>query len=128
MHRHRIALTLLLLVVSGAHGGAALQNGRARVIEIRAERFEFWPSAVRVNEGEQVELRITSDDTLHGFRIVGGGVSVLVPKRGKGYASVRFTGVRVGRFTFECARMCGAGHHFMRGVLIVSPIRPAGGS
>jgi heme/copper-type cytochrome/quinol oxidase subunit 2 len=24
-----------------------------------------------------------------------------------------------GRYTFECSRMCGAGHDFMRGVVLV---------
>jgi heme/copper-type cytochrome/quinol oxidase subunit 2 len=87
-------------------------------------RFEFWPSEITVAEGEEVELRIRSDDTMHGFRIVGAGTNVLVPKRGKGYAVARFTGRPPGRYTFECNRMCGAGHNFMRGVLVV---RPGGG-
>jgi heme/copper-type cytochrome/quinol oxidase subunit 2 len=117
-----LAILLLTLVTGSAPGAApAAQNDAVRVIEISAERFEFWPSQIVINEGEQVEFRVTSDDTMHGFRIVGGGVSLLVPKRGKGYASARFTGTRPGRYTFECARMCGAGHHFMRGELIVRP-------
>ena len=95
------------------------QVGPVRTIEISAERFEFWPSEVTVNEGEQVEIRIRSEDTMHGFRLIGGGVNVLIPKRGKGYAVARFTGTKPGRYTFECSRMCGAGHNFMRGVLIV---------
>ena len=89
------------------------------VVDIKAERFEFWPSEIVVDEGESVELRITSDDTLHGFRLVGAGTNVAVPKRGKGRATVRFTGTTPGRYTFECSRLCGAGHNFMRGVLIV---------
>ena len=32
---------------------------------------------------------------------------------------VRFTGTTEGRFKFECNRMCGAGHHFMRGEIVV---------
>ena len=44
-----------------------------RVIEITAERFAFWPSEITIADGEEVELRIKSDDTTHGFRIVGTG-------------------------------------------------------
>jgi heme/copper-type cytochrome/quinol oxidase subunit 2 len=32
---------------------------------------------------------------------------------------VSFKGEQPGRFTFECNRMCGAGHHFMRGEIVV---------
>jgi len=95
------------------------QGGKPRVIEITAERFEFWPSEITVAEGEEVELHIRSYDTLHGFRIVETGTNLVVPKRGKGYAVTRFSGTRPGRYTFECSRMCGAGHNFMRGTLVV---------
>ena len=37
-----------------------------------------------------------------------------------------FTRARPGRYAFECTRMCGAGHHFMRGELIVRD--PSAGS
>jgi cytochrome c oxidase subunit 2 len=73
-----------------------------------------------------VELRIRSDDTMHGFRIVGAGVSVLVPKRGKGEAVVPFTAAQPGRYTIECSRMCGAGHNFMRATLVVEPAAAGG--
>jgi cytochrome c oxidase subunit 2 len=120
------AIVLLAALMSISPGAAFAPQGAApRVIEISAERFEFWPSEVTVDEGEQVELRIRSDDTMHGFRLVGGGVNLLVPKRGKGFASARFTGTTPGRYTFECSRLCGAGHNFMRGELIVRP-RSAG--
>lgn len=118
----RILLAALLVVlVIGAPGAAPTQGQTPRVVEITAERFEFWPSEIRLAEGEEVELRLRSDDTMHGFRIVGDGTNVLIPKRGKGYAVARFTGNRPGRYTFECNRMCGAGHNFMRGVIVVRP-------
>ena len=100
---------------------AAPVQSPSRVIEITAERFEFYPSRINVAQGEEVELRVTSDDTMHGFRIVGAGTNVVVPKRGKGTAVIRFTGTTPGRYTFECSHMCGAGHNFMRGTLIVQP-------
>lgn len=112
---------LMLGLLAGSPGAAPVQGPSPRVIEITAERFEFWPTEVIVAEGEQVELRLRSEDTMHGFRIVGAGTNVLIPKRGNGYAVLMFTGNQVGRYTFECSRMCGAGHNFMRGVLVVRP-------
>ena len=113
--------SLVSLLITDAPGAAPAQGQTPRIIEITAERFEFWPSEIRVGEGEEVELRLRSQDTLHGFRIIGAGTNVLIPKRGKGYAVARFTGSQPGRYTFECNRMCGAGHNFMRGVLVVRP-------
>jgi cytochrome c oxidase subunit 2 len=117
-----IAIAVIVGVLCMSTGaGLAMQPVTPRVIEIVAERFEFWPSEITVTQGEQVEFRVRSDDTMHGFRIVGAATNVLVPKRGKGHVVARFTAATPGRFTFECSRMCGAGHNFMRGVLIVRP-------
>ena len=92
-----------------------------RVIRINAERFAFTPSRIEVTAGEEVELRIKSDDTSHGFRIVGTDTSLAIPKRGKGDISVVIRMEKPGTYTFECNRMCGAGHNFMRGELVVRP-------
>ena len=95
------------------------QSQQRRVIQIGAERFSFTPSEIVVDAGEEVELRLTSDDTAHGFRIAGTGVDVVIPKRGRKEIAVPFQAPEPGRYTFECTRMCGAGHNFMRGVLVV---------
>ena len=42
-----------------------------RVVEVVAERFLFTPSEITVEAGTTVEFRLTSQDTDHGFRIVG---------------------------------------------------------
>jgi cytochrome c oxidase subunit 2 len=104
-----------------------------RVVRVSAERFAFTPSRIEIDAGEEVELRIKSDDTAHGFRIQGaeiGGreISLTVPKRGRGEVVVKLRIDRPGRYTFECNRMCGAGHNFMRGELVVRerPIAGAG--
>jgi cytochrome c oxidase subunit 2 len=88
-----------------------------RVIEIAAERFTFTPSEIRVKAGTRLEIRLESDDTAHGFHIVGTDVDIELPKRGRGAATVTFQ-PKPGRYTFECSRVCGAGHEFMRGVII----------
>jgi cytochrome c oxidase subunit 2 len=89
----------------------------AQVVEISAERFSFTPSEIRVKAGTRLEIRLRSDDTAHGFHIVGTDVDLELPKRGRGVATVTFQ-PEAGRYTFECSRLCGAGHSFMRGVII----------
>jgi cytochrome c oxidase subunit 2 len=90
-----------------------------RVIVITAERFSFTPSEVALLVGEEVEIRLKSDDTAHGFRIAGTSVGTIIPKRGRKDTSVVFCPTAPGRYTFECTKMCGAGHNFMRGVIVV---------
>ncbi len=110
-------LALVALIGVVAAEGAALQD--SRVIEITAERFAFSPSEIKVKAGTRLEIRLQSDDTAHGFRIVGTDVDVELPKRGRGVATVTFQ-PQAGRYTFECSQVCGAGHEFMRGVIIAT--------
>lgn len=112
-----LAIAIALVITCVAAGPA--RSEPRRVIRISAERFAFTPSEIVVAAGEEVELRLKSDDTAHGFRIVGTGVNVVIPKRGQDEMSVPLRVTEPGRYTFECSRMCGAGHNFMRGVLVV---------
>jgi cytochrome c oxidase subunit 2 len=112
-----LALLTGVLVAHDETSRAAGQDGR--VIEITAERFAFTPSEIRVKAGTRLEIRLESDDTAHGFHIVGTDVDVELPKRGRGVATVTFQ-PQAGRYTFECSRICGAGHEFMRGVIIAT--------
>ena len=110
-----------LFIMSGMLAVSHIQAEQTdhRVVTILAERFSFTPSEIRVAVGTSLELRIHSNDTMHGFRIIGNNVNILVPKRRQGEAIVRFQAVDVGRYEFECSRLCGAGHNFMRGAIIV---------
>src|SRR3990170_1573235 len=117
---------VLAFIVSLAATPIPEQQER-RVIKVNAERFAFTPSRIEVAAGEEIELRIKSDDTSHGFRIVGTDTNVAIPKRGKGEIAVVIRMEKPGTYTFECNRMCGAGHNFMRGELVVRP-RGAGES
>ena len=89
------------------------------VVRVTAERFTFTPSHIKVKRGTIVELRLRSEDTNHGFRIVGSDLNAIIPKRGRGEATLIFRADTPGRYTFECSKMCGAGHTFMRGTITV---------
>ena len=92
-----------------------------RVIQVTAERFSFTPSRITLTVGDEVEIRVKSQDTAHGFRLIGTDTDIVIPKRGAGDASVVYKAEKAGKWTFECSRMCGAGHNFMRGELVVEP-------
>jgi cytochrome c oxidase subunit II len=110
-------LTGILAGLTGASLSARFQQ-KAQVVEIVVERFSFTPSEFHVPAGTAVEIRLRSDDTDHGFRIVGTNINVTIPKRGKGFATVTFQPPTAGKYVFECSKLCGAGHAFMRGQII----------
>jgi cytochrome c oxidase subunit II len=99
-------------------GKQALPSG-PRVVRVSAERFAFTPSEIVVERGTVIEFHLTSDDTDHGFRIVGSDVNAEIPKRRRGEAVVKYVADTVGRFVIECSRPCGAGHTAMRATLVV---------
>lgn len=115
------ALAAMMFAIAATAGHS--QTPPRRVITVVAERFSFTPSEITVDAGEEVELRLKSEDTAHGFRI-GGVVNVTVPKRGHDPLAVTIGPLAAGRYPFECSRVCGAGHNFMRGVLIVRDKTP----
>jgi cytochrome c oxidase subunit II len=115
----------MLLVLASATAGRGQPAAQPRVVHVAAERFAFTPSEITVDEGTVLELRLTSDDTDHGFRVHGlGDPNVLIPKRGRGDARITIEAKQAGSYPFECSHVCGAGHGFMRGVIRVKP-RPA---
>jgi cytochrome c oxidase subunit 2 len=122
MMRHASVVTAagcLLLAALTLH--AARAQAPPQVVRVTAERFAFTPSEVSVAPGTEIEFHLTSEDTAHGFHILGQGVDLTIPKRGRGEATIRFTPPAPGRYVFECSRMCGAGHSFMRGTIVVKP-------
>jgi cytochrome c oxidase subunit 2 len=123
MARHVVRFLLLVMIAAVAfiiEPSAAARAQSPRAVKISAERFSFTPSEVRVKAGETIEFQLRSEDTDHGFRILDTEVNVRIPKRGKGTVTATFTPAREGRYTFECSHVCGAGHGFMRGTIIVS--------
>jgi cytochrome c oxidase subunit 2 len=127
MTSKHIVLLLALLPAAGHVRAASIAEveqpaSPPRVIHVVAERFAFTPAEITLEEGTAVELRITSDDTDHGFRIRGlGDPNVAIPKRGRGDVRITLDAPAAGRYTFECSHVCGAGHGFMRGVIRVTP-------
>jgi cytochrome c oxidase subunit 2 len=90
------------------------------VVEVSAERFSYTPSEIRAKAGTILQIRLTSEDTDHGFRIPGTKIDVRIPKRNRGTTTVTFDAAKPGRYPFECSHVCGAGHSFMRGTIVVT--------
>ena len=108
----------------GRVGGAAITSlspqAEATVVDVTAERFSFTPSEIRVKAGTRLQIRLRSEDTDHGFRIPDTEIDVRIPKRNRGTTTVTFDAAKPGRYTFQCSHVCGAGHSFMRGEIVVT--------
>lgn len=113
--RALISVVLVMMLALVTQG----QAPAATIIRVSAERFAYTPSEITVEQGTVIEFHLTSDDTDHGFRIIGTEVDVQIPKRRRGETVVKYTANTAGRFIIECSRPCGAGHTAMRATLVV---------
>lgn len=121
MTRRLLCLALLVPAIgAGRAQEPSPPPATGQTVEVTAERFAFQPSEIRTTAGTTLTIVLSSDDTTHGFRIKGEGVNVQIPKRGRGTVTATFTPPRAGTYTFECSRICGAGHGFMRGTIVVA--------
>jgi cytochrome c oxidase subunit 2 len=107
----------LILLIAFMTSGAFAQA--PQVIRVSAERFAFTPAEIVVEKGTTIEFHLTSDDTDHGFKIVGTDVNVEIPKRRRGETVVKYVADTAGEFVIECSRPCGAGHTAMKAILRV---------
>ena len=113
-----IAAALVVTARAQSQAPAPAPAVEGQTVEVTAERFAFQPSEIKVAVGTTLTVVLKSDDTTHGFRIKGEGVNVQIPKRGRGTVTATFTPAKAGKYTFECSRICGAGHGFMRGTIV----------
>ena len=113
-------LQLLLLLGILSPVGLTGAEPLTKQVKVKAKRFKFVPSRIKVEAGTTLEIVLSSQDVGHGFKIVGTDIDVEIPARGKGQVKAIFRTDKAGRYRFECSRVCGAGHSSMRGVIQVT--------
>lgn len=84
---------------------------------IVAKQYTFEPSTITVNKGDRVRLHVKTVDVTHGISIPDFGVNAII-KIGHPQ-TVEFVASKAGTFPFACSEYCGAGHPYMKGILIV---------
>ncbi|MCS6882001.1 MAG: cytochrome c oxidase subunit II [Oscillochloridaceae bacterium] len=82
-----------------------------------AQVFLFTPNEIEVPAGSEVTFVLTSRDVIHGFKIVGTSVNMMVVPGQISKLTVRFD--RPGEYLIVCHEYCGSGHHVMSGKVIV---------
>lgn len=94
------------------------------VIRGRMPENGGWiPGDLKVKVGEQLHLRLTSDDVVHGFAIGNdtAGEWPVVDVNPGVFTETTLTFAQPGKYTFYCTRWCGANHWRMRGTIEVLP-------
>ena len=84
---------------------------------IIAKQWDFSPSTITVNEGDNVILNIESIDVTHGFSLLSFGVSEQLVSGNT--VKIEFVADKKGTFSFFCNVFCGSGHIGMKGTLVV---------
>ena len=107
-----------------------------QVIEVTAKKYEYSPSPIRVKLGATVQLKITSLDRTHGFKInlhpdgaeAKGDPGLIFSSAEDCFTIetgtptvVEFVAHTAGTYSFHCCNRCGLGHGGMKGQLIVEP-------
>jgi len=86
-------------------------------LQMVARMWAFQPSTVRLPKGSTVDLYVTSQDIIHGFKIERKNVNLMAVPGAINYMQVTFN--EEGEYMFACHEFCGAAHHTMAGRFII---------
>ncbi len=86
---------------------------------ILARTWQFIPDEVVVPVGSRVTFYVTSVDVVHGFKVQGTNLNVMVIPGQVSRLSVTFE--RPGEYPIVCTEYCGAGHAAMFAKVVVEP-------
>lgn len=86
-------------------------------LQMVARMWAFAPSTIRLPKGSTVDLYLTSQDIIHGFKIERKNLNLMAVPGAINYSQVTFD--EVGEYFFACHEFCGAAHHTMAGRFII---------
>jgi mono/diheme cytochrome c family protein/plastocyanin len=125
MRASRLAFWLVLLLALGLPllaGAWRWHERRSGVVEIHARMPQAggWaPADITIPAGEDLHLRLTSDDVMHSFAIGQSSQPAIDLYPGKTVeATLHFD--QPGKYIYYCTRWCGADHWRMRGTIEVT--------
>src|ERR1700722_11761642 len=102
-------LVLGAAFVAGAYIVSAenVPSNSVQEFTVKAQKFEFSPSVIKVKRGDRVRLTVTALDAEHGFKLDKFHIERTVP-RGES-VTLDFAADQSGDFSFQCSHFCGMG-------------------
>ncbi|MCQ4333403.1 cytochrome c oxidase subunit II [Natronomonas sp. F2-12] len=89
------------------------------VVHVVAVQFAYFPGEIEVPADSTVTFKLTSEDVIHSFSVVGTNANtMIIPGE---IASVTVEADEPGEYGIVCSEYCGSGHHDMEGKLTVVP-------
>jgi cytochrome c oxidase subunit 2 len=86
-------------------------------IGVTMRRFAIEPEVIRVKQGENVVLDVSSRDVQHGFEVEQLGINE--PIQPAKPAHIPLDTSRKGEFDVDCSIICGPGHNDMTAKIVV---------
>jgi plastocyanin len=88
-----------------------------------SEQGGWQPGSISAQVGVPLELRLTSEDVVHGFAVGQMDSPEVEVLPGK-YSELEITFEKAGTYTYYCTRWCGPNHWRMRGTIEVEGVLP----
>jgi len=133
-----VFIILLSALVPPLIAFVSLSGGETREFLIKARQYAYEPSKITVNKGDEIHIKLSSLDVVHGFYLEGYDIDAQIepgvqkfkfrhPSLEQDFTDVEeivFTADRPGKFRFRCSHTCGSMHPFMQGEMVVNPNYP----
>ena len=102
----------------------APEGSPIRKVDVLARKYEFEPEEIQAKKGEIVVLTLTSEDVTHGFKMEvedreEEGIAIDVDLAPGQPVEVTFYAREAGVIPFQCSHLCGWGHFWMDGRIVV---------
>jgi mono/diheme cytochrome c family protein len=115
-----ISRILITVAIVGAVGAPLYFWSRTPLIHAHIAEDGGWsPDVIKANVNEPLNLKLTSDDVVHGFAVGQMDMQSVDVLPGK-ITDITLTFDKPGIYTFFCTRWCGLNHWRMRGTIEVS--------
>jgi len=133
-----VLIILLCALIPALIAAAVSPEGESKEFSIKARQYAYEPAKITVNRGDEIHIKLSSLDVVHGFFLEGHDIDAQIepgvttfklrhPSIGRDFAEVDeivFTANQTGKFRFRCSHTCGSMHPFMQGEMIVRPNYP----
>jgi mono/diheme cytochrome c family protein/plastocyanin len=113
-----LLLGLSLAVVWARFTHTGLADGPVEIRAVMPESGGWSPDLIRMETGQRLHIRFTSDDVVHGFAVGKKDWPSVDIFPGQ-WSETTLVFDRPGKYTYYCTRWCGPNHWRMRGVIEV---------
>jgi mono/diheme cytochrome c family protein/plastocyanin len=112
-----LGLGLVVVWARFTHPGLA-EDGSVEIRALMPESGGWSPDLIRMQTGQQLHIRFTSDDVVHGFAVGKKDWPSVDIFPGQ-WSETTLVFHQPGKYTYYCTRWCGPNHWRMRGVIEV---------